>query len=352
DSLLENPAGYQNQTVYAVNDWYAHGKYQLQYYNFSFTGKVAVHQMFNSLKDAGLHQKQHPFFVNPQLSIRWEIDKNSRLSANYDLNTTNAGILEVYPQYVLTGFRSFQKGTGRFDQLKASNFSLHYRLGNWSDRFFAHATVLYLNQHDFFSTEAHIQQNFTQIEKLLIKDRKMISANAEADYFVREIHSNLKLKAGYAMSHYKNLVNGSNLRKIHSGQYRYGIALRSSFGGVFDFHIGTQWKIVQITTETENSYIDNQSFLDLYFQFNEQWDAVINSSLYHFGNLQAHKNYGFLDIETHYKIIKNKLTLKITGKNLFDTRTFRRYSVSDIGTSTTGYRLLPRMILLSTKFRF
>lgn len=351
DSLFEKPDDYQNQTFYRVNDWYARGKYQLKFYDFSFTGKVELHQLFNSLEGVNFHHTQYPFFVNPYLGIRWEINKNNRLSVNYAVNTSNAGILDVYPHEVLTGFRSFQKGTGDFDQLKASHFNLHYRLGNWSDRFFAHATLLYFKNHDFFSTSATIRQGFTQTEKLLIKDREMISTSAAADYFLNPINSNFKLKAGYSKSNYKNLVNGSNLRSIQSIQYNYGFELRSSFGGVFDFHIGTQWKILQITTLIKNSYTDNHSFLDLYFRFSKQWDAAVKSSLYHFGNLQTHKNYGFLDFEAKYKIIKNKLTLKLTGKNLFDTRAFRNYSVSDIGTSITGYQLLPRMILFSAKFR-
>ena len=53
-----------------------------------------------------------------------------------------------------------------------------------------------------------------------------------------------------------------------------------------------------------------------------------------------------------YKLIENKLTLGLTSKNLFNTKRFRNFSVSDIGTSTTEYRLLPRFVLLKLEYRF
>ena len=53
-----------------------------------------------------------------------------------------------------------------------------------------------------------------------------------------------------------------------------------------------------------------------------------------------------------YEIIKSKLTLGISGENLFDTKVFRNFNVSDIGTSTTEYRLLPRYVLFKLEYRF
>tara|TARA_B110001469_G_scaffold24932_1_gene25633 strand:- start:1995 stop:2174 length:180 start_codon:yes stop_codon:yes gene_type:complete len=59
-----------------------------------------------------------------------------------------------------------------------------------------------------------------------------------------------------------------------------------------------------------------------------------------------------LDFDARYKLLKNKLTLGLTGKNLFNTERFRNFSISDIGTSTTEYRLLERYVLLKLEYRF
>ena len=88
------------------------------------------------------------------------------------------------------------------------------------------------------------------------------------------------------------------------------------------------------------------------FVFNNKFDVQLQSESYYFGNLDNNKTYYFLDIDAKYKLVKDKLTLGITGENLFDTKRFKNFSISDIGTSTTEYRLLPRFVLLKLEYRF
>lgn len=94
------------------------------------------------------------------------------------------------------------------------------------------------------------------------------------------------------------------------------------------------------------------SFLDFSFIFNNKLDFKLQSERYYFGNLQTDNTYYFLDFDIRYKLIENKLTLGFTGKNLFDTQKFKKFSISDIGNSTTQYRLLPRFTLLKLEYRF
>ena len=86
--------------------------------------------------------------------------------------------------------------------------------------------------------------------------------------------------------------------------------------------------------------------------FNENFDLQVQTERYYFGNLKTDNTYYFLDFETRYKLKKDKLTLGLSGKNLFNTKTFRNFSISDIGSSTTEYRLLPRFVLLKLEYRF
>ncbi len=74
---------------------------------------------------------------------------------------------------------------------------------------------------------------------------------------------------------------------------------------------------------------------------------------YYFGNLaEKQRNHIFLDLEATYKFSGDKWTLGLRGNNLFNKQNFTTYNVSDIGYSTNSYRLIPRYILLSAKYRF
>lgn len=351
-SIINQPEGYQNQTKYQVNDLYFKSKYLFKIKDFSITAKLDAHQLFNWLETNISSDTQSPFFINPSLGMDWKLNDKNKFMTSYSYNTTNAGVLDVFDDFVLTGFRSFTKGTGDFNQLDASSFVFNYQLGDWSDRFFAYTFIIYNKNHDFFSTNTQLQQDFVQSEKILIKDREFISINSDLDFYFKSISSNLKLDLDYTKSEFKNIVNSSGLREVTSNNYNYGLELRSGFTGVFNYHIGTKWTTSEIETTISNSFTNNVSFLDLSFVFSNRFDVQAQSELYYFGNLEIDNTYYFLDFDARYKLIDNKLSLGISGKNLFNTERFKNFSISDIGSSTTEYRLLPRFVLLKIEYRF
>jgi hypothetical protein len=352
NSVLSNPNGYQNQLSYSVNDLYANGKYQYKLKKIMLIGNLGIHQLFNRIEQNNQSNSQQPFFINPSLGIDYKINDNNRIRTSYAQNRTNATVLDVYNDFVLTGFRNFNSGTGDFNQLDASAFLFNYQLGNWSDRFFANTSFIYTKNHDFFSTNTQVSQNFSQTEAIVIKDREAFDAKTSFDYFVKKLSSNIKINLSYTNSEFKNIVNNSQLREVSSINYQYGIEFRSAFDSFFDFNIGSKWLANEIKTTINNQFTDNVSFLDLNFFFNEKLNIDIQTERYLFGNLQTDNTYYFLDFNARYTIKENKLTLMLSGKNLFNTDTFRSFTISDIGTSTTEYRLLPRFVLLKMEYRF
>ena len=211
--------------------------------------------------------------------------------------------------------------------------------------------MLYSKNHDFFSTNTRLNQNFTQATKILIKDRVFISINSKLNYYFKSISSNLKLDVGYTKSEFKNIINDVNVRNVISNNYGFGLELRSGFEGFFNYHIGKKWNRNEVEI-MNNSFANNVSFLDLYFVVNKKLDFQFLLERYYFGNSETYKTYNFLDFDARCKLVKNKLTLVITGKNLFNMKKFTDFSISDIGNSTTEYRLLPRFVLLKMEYRF
>jgi hypothetical protein len=327
-------------------------KYRYKLNDFTLVGKLDFHQLYNRLETEVDIKEETPFFINPSLGFDWKINYKNKIMTSYAYNFKNAGILDVYDNFVLTGFRSFNKGTGNFNQLNSTNFVFNYQLGNWSERFFANTFLIYNKNHDFFSTNAIIQQNYVQSKKILIQDSEFLSINTNIDYYFKFISSNLKLDLSYTKNNFKNIINNSDLREIKSQSYNYGVEMRSGFMGIFNYHFGTKWNTNSIQTTIKNSFTDNISFLDLSFIFSDTFNIDFQSERYFFGNLENDNKYYFLDTEAQYKIIKNKLTLSISGKNLFNTQKFRNFSISDFGSSTTEFRLLPRYVLLKMEYRF
>jgi len=352
NTTLDFPTGYQNQVEYHVNDLYVKSKYRLKTNAFAFTGTLDIHQLYNSLENNNGNQSETPFFINPSFGAEWKINDANKIRTTYSFNTTNAKVLDVYDNYILTGFRSLQQGLNNFNQLNNSSVVLNYELGNWSDRFFANSFIVYNKNHDFFSTNTFLNQNYTLSDKIKIRDREFLSINSKIDYYFKFISSNLKLDLGYSKSNFKNSINNGALREVNTENFNYGLEMRSGFRGFFNYHIGTKWLTNTIETTIINDFTDNTSFLDLSFLVNKKIDFQLKSERYFFGNLSTDNTYYFLDFDAHYKMLDNKLTFTLTGKNLFNTETFRNASISDIGSSTTEFRLLPRFVLLKLEYRF
>ncbi|MDC1161914.1 TonB-dependent receptor [Tenacibaculum sp.] len=348
----ELPSGYQNSVTYFSNDLYLKTKYLLKLNQFSITGSLELHQLSNKLSQHTV-KKEHPFFTNPKVSLEWNINKKNKIKTSYSYNTTNAKIIDLYNNYVLTGFRSFSKGIGNFNQLNASSTIFNYQFGNWSNNFFANVFVFYNKQHDFYSTNSTIKQNYSQLNKILIKGKELLSISSSIDRYLKFISCNLKLNMGFSNSNYKNIVNNSDLRELTSSNYDYGFEIRSGFSGFFNYHFGSKWTTTNIKSGFSNSFSNNTSFIDLLFIPSNKLNFDIQAERYSFGNLNNHKSsYYFADFNAKYLFKENKLSVSLIAKNLFNTKNFKESSISDIGSSTTTYKLLPRYFLLKLEYRF
>lgn len=353
ENIIDEPMNYQNKIIYSVNNLYINTKYRFKFNKIYLQTQADFHQILNSIQNLEKIKKQNILFINPKISFEWEVNKKNKIITSYSINTKNATILDINNNYIQNSFRTFSKGIDDFNQLNSSSAILNYTYGNWGDKFFANTFFLYSKNHDFFSTNTIINQNYSQSEKIIIKDRDFLSLSTNIDRYFKIISANIKFTLDGSKSNYKNIVNNSDLRKVTNTSIGYGLELRSGFKGLFSYHIGTKWNYNEINTTISNSFTDNMSFIDLSFKLNDKLNLKIETERYYFGSLESQNNkYNFMDLETNYTAKKNKLIFTIIGNNLFNTKTFKNYSISDINISKTEYRLLPRYILLKMEFRF
>ncbi|UPT70455.1 MAG: TonB-dependent receptor [Flavobacterium sp. JAD_PAG50586_2] len=353
DISVALPSSYQNNLTYSTNDLYLSAKYRFKFGNYTLLTQSDFHQLFNHLENFGIKTNQNPFFIIPKIGLDWNINEKNKIVTSYSYNTNNAGVLDVYSGFVQNGFRSISKGLAEFNQLNTLNAILNYTYGSWGEKFFANTFVLYSKSNDFYSTNSIVTQNYSQSEKIIIKDREYLSISSNIDYYFKQIKSNLKITLGANKTNFKNIINNSNLREVKNFGAEYGFELRSGFKGFFNYHIGSKWNYNQVETTIKNNFTDNMSFLDLSFTFCDKLNVELQSERYLFSSLDKDVNqYYFLDIEARYTVKENKLTFFLSGNNLFNTETFRNYSISDINSSKTEYKLQPRYVLLKVEFRF
>lgn len=355
-SNQSTPINYQNSVVYILNDLNLKLKYQKEWKKkYKISGNIELHQMFNELKTSDVIN-QNPLFINPKLNFSYKINKNNKVGFGLFYNVTNASILDIYNNFFLTGFRSFKRGTGTFNQLDSSGGSFRYQLGNWTDKFFTSINVNYTKNHNFLSSNQQIKQNVFISERIIIKNRELLKVSTTTDYYFSKLMTNLKVKNEYNITNFTNIVNDSELRQVQNRNYNFGLELRSAFNGKFNFHLGTTFNFINVTindNEFSNSFTNNNSFVDLSLILSELFDIQIKGEHFFFDNINGGvNNYFFIDSDIRYTPKNSKWSYSIMARNLTDTTEFKNGIIGDVSSTTIIYNLLPKYILINFKYRF
>lgn len=196
----------------------------------------------------------------PKLTIQRELNAKNKIQASYSYGVTNSELQHVYAKYIRTDFRTAMRGTGDLQQISESTVSFSYHLGNWNDRFFATLFLRYNKNHDFFSTQTWLTQNYTESNTIVLKDKELWLVSGNADYYIKPLKTNVKFLFDGTQSDYKNIVNDSEPRKVKSLTIGYGVEFRSIFKGFFNYNVGTKWAYNQYKTEVQHSYSENTFF--------------------------------------------------------------------------------------------
>lgn len=347
----ENPEGFQNDSKYKQFNFFLEPSYRVKMGSFAITGNIRFVQNFTNLKTEDLMLDASPFFINPRITADWELNKTNRILSFFKYESRNPSLANVQNGYVLTQYNRFLKGLENIEPLKSSTFFLNYTLGTILSVFYANTSFMYIKNHDYLGSKSIITPDYSLNELIRLEDKEFVSFQTDSNIYLQSLASNLKIKLGYNKQNYENSVNG-DLRNVDASTFNYGVELRSAFTGPFNFHIGTEWfnSIYKTTIKQESTR--NRSFLDIVYEPLENLILTLNSSQYYFSDLDRDNDmYYFMDFEAKYPLIKNKLSISITGKNLLNTRTFRDVNISDTGIFKAEYQLLPRFLMLKANIR-
>lgn len=353
EHVIVQPSEYQNNRQTSANDLYAVGKYQFNFGKINLVTQAQGHQISAVSETVSSTNIYSNFFINPKFSLEWRFNDKNKFLGSYSYNKALVEPKDIYGQYIQNGYRSFSKGLDDFNQLASSIASVNYEFGSWGDKFFANASIQYSNNHDYLSTRTFIKENFSQSESIIIKDRNTVMLNTDVNRYFKPLKSNLKLTMGLSQSNFENEINNLGLRSVETTSLNYGAEMRSSFKGFFNYHLGSRWNTSTVKTGISNSFTNNYSFIDLFFILNKKVNFELKTERYFFGNLDKGSNqYYFSDFRFRYHIVENKLTLSAVGNNLFNTKSYKDFMISDVSISKTEYKLLPRYLLLKLEYRF
>ena len=349
---IDLPTGFQNISEYVINDWYFLAGYSFDFESFGIRANLGIRQFHNSLVTDSFRLEETPLFFNPKIEMSWQPNNENTLTGSFSYTRRNSNHLNLVPNFLLTGIRTFEAGSGILATVDASSYELNYRLGNWGDRFFLNSYLKYARNHDYLSSNSMVTENYSVNRQLLLNDRDSYIFFLNGNRYLKKIQNNVKLKTGYIRSNYENLVNGSGVRTINAETVNLGLELKSGFKGMFNYQFGTEWKFNRTSGSFSNSFTDNLSFVDLNLILSKKLLLDATMEIYSFGNLgTSGANFNFLDFELSYKV-NNRLSFSFQGNNVTNTKTLRYSFNTDIGNTTNQQRLLPRLLMVGANLKF
>ncbi|MEL1244714.1 carboxypeptidase regulatory-like domain-containing protein [Flavobacterium sp. DGU11] len=353
DGGVINPEGFQAKASQNVGDLYAQSGYTWKKGKFTLGGNLNAHQLFNRFENAeGNATTQNLFFINPILSAGWELTPDNTLQATYMYNVVNSDILQVNDTYLLTSSRGFSRGLGYFNQLERSSANISYSTKHYLNRYSFSGGLTYSQQNDVISYRSSLNQNNSLSDAFVMRGGNRAGGNISLHYVIRSLRGSAALSATADRTIYYNVVNESGLRKNILYSQVVNFSWMSSFKSPFNFKAGTEWNFSKVKSDFTFNNTSKFSFLDLMYALGDRLDIKAKAEHYYFGGLDRNNNYFFADLEAVYSFQKDKYSVGLDGRNLFNTDVFTTYSISDVGYSTNSYRLLPRYVLLSFRYRF
>lgn len=354
DEVAFRPEGFQTDSSFTLGDLYAKSGYTWKWNTFKISGRAEAHQLFNQFTSLSSNKKQNPFYINPSANFSWDVKPTHVFNGSYMINFHNTSFLDVNDTYLLNSSRSFSRGLGEFKLTDYQMANLGYSIRHYLNRYRFSLNLNYSKQSNVLSNRSLLEQNSSLSESIFIKGGDTYGVNFSSNFFLRKLKSNLKIEGNYSFSTSFNEINQSGLRKNNYANQRYNFEWRSNFKSAFNFHLGTEWTLSEVKSpDFKNNYTNGFSFLDLYYKIDNQLDIKAVTEYYYFGSLEKEqRNHVFLDMEATYKLKGDKWTLGLRGNNLFNKTNFTTYYVSDVGYSSTSYRLMSRYLLLSCKYRF
>ncbi|MDM1529777.1 hypothetical protein [Myroides odoratimimus] len=343
----------KNNSTLKVNELYAKALTKMTWGTWSMGTSISASLFDNKLKSITTDNSLQKLVISPHFSIEKRINDKNKIDIYYKYGYTNINAAKTYDGYIQTSYRSFLRGTTNLDPFTNNAVGLTYTLGNYHDRSFSTVTISYNKYNDFYTQNNYIYPNHTKSNISTIKNNESYFILASTEYYFQKLKHNLKLNLNANQADFYNTLNDSETRRVRSTSLTYGIELKSNLRSRFNYAVNTNWFTTYMNIISTERFIDTETKLTAKYKLKDVFYLNLISELYSFDKVApSRKYYTFLDFNIAYIPSKSKWNARLELTNLFNTKTYANYALTDYSNTSTTYKLLGRQLLLSVNYSF
>ncbi|APG66080.1 hypothetical protein LPB136_12180 [Tenacibaculum todarodis] len=336
---LSNHVNYRNQKISLK------GKYN---YNISTLFKVRSSLSIEK-NYINLNKKNNQyFFVNPKISLHSNKTKIGNFGVSYGFQNNLPNSKYLTESYILTNYRSFNKGFDNIQQSNNHSFGFYYTFNNYKKQFLINSFLLHSFSDKSYGVKSLISDNVNFNQYTIVNGGKLTNYNLSATKYLKDVSSSLKLSTQQSWSNNPVIINNitSNVENYTSiyrmqGTTYFRLPINFKFGFQLNYSKGKFNE--QFST---NSYLE--SSLDTSIKISNNWLCKFENNYYSINS----KDYLFSNINLNYNPKKSKLSYRFKINNLSNITKFNDVFLSDFQRNETSFKIVPRYFLLNIKYVF
>lgn len=352
-----SPDGFSNNLDFNERNTAISAQYTWQSRSWELTPSITARHISSTINDRISQTKQYRQnqLWSPKATLLWRVHRNGELRSEiaYQMNMSD-NALELTPNFVYLGNRTFSEGLKENPMLDAFNFNAVYTLGKMTDKLYTILSTGYSKQLHYIGQRQELTPDYSLIQGVLYKNRNVSYFSARINYFLTPLKGNLRLTTDGQVAHYQTQIEGHSPSPIRTAQYQLGLEYRSVWEGRVNIFTKLQVNNSSLRNGTTTKFRQSRIQANVNTRLNKNIRASLKNELYIFDeNLynQA-RHYLFSDFVLQYYFRKNNMHLELMANNIFNVDSFEQISLRESYRSTTSYTLRPRQIMLGINYSF
>lgn len=294
-------------------------------------------------------------FLNPTLGVTYRINQDNKLRAYYRRNQTQPNAVDLSKGYVLTTYRSFQRGYAGLNRPQSDGFTLSYSNSDWLRQFSLHTEITYLSEKSPYVSQVGVNDQFTfmgQLPSPFRNDGYELASDLSKYLSALEVNSTLQLNAGW--NSYQSALNSALISKGAIRSLSGKLTLRTAFDGMVNFEAGYEdhWSDIRESGLSLGYNRLRKPIAGIKVTPSKSWYLITTSEWTDLKNTTSHNQFYFLDALIRFTPAGKRVMYELSAKNLLGSPTATYSQLSNFLISQSTYQLVPRYILARVDFSF
>jgi hypothetical protein len=339
-------ATYENNTVLKQNQISLENNFR-----YNITQKLDATASINLIQNQfSLNGNTNGIYIlNPHFSFNLKKTKIGNFTLSYSENNKPPEINFLNENFLLSNYKTFEKGTEYEGIFKNKTVFFSHNLFNDEKRFSIGTSFFYMKSKDTYNKESLITDNLSFEKHLLSIGSTNFNGNFNVINYFRKLKTATKLETIQNWNETPTRVNSIVFIDIKTYSSSYKFSATTYFNLPINFDFGFNYNYYK--TDFNSILTKNRTkdaFINCNYKISKTWLVEINSTFYQMNS----KNYSFINTIINYNPEESKFSYRLILNNLTNENEFTLVSLDNYTSYKSTINLVPRYLLLTVKYRF